>query len=87
MREAIKLDPDHADAHATLGAVLSIKGDLAGSEREFREAMDSAGAAKALSAALRLKPTHTDARPQLTAAMSGLKPKQRSAGGTKASFI
>jgi tetratricopeptide (TPR) repeat protein len=56
LREAIRLNPNHADAHFTLGVELYTSGDLAGGIVELREAV-------------RLKPHHADARYHLARAL------------------
>ncbi|HEY3197044.1 MAG TPA: tetratricopeptide repeat protein [Nitrospirales bacterium] len=56
LREAIRLNPNHADAHFTLGVELYTSGDVAGGIVELREAV-------------RLKPHHADARYHLAKAL------------------
>ena len=48
----MKLEPDAPDVHNDLGTLLAQSGDLAGAEREFREAV-------------RLKPDYAEARSNL----------------------
>jgi TPR repeat protein len=62
LREAIRLNPNHADAHFALGVELYTSGDLTGGILELREA-------------IRLKAHHADARYHL--AMALLKQRDR----------
>ena len=36
---AVRLDPDHADAHNNLGSAYFLMGDRASAEREYRTAL------------------------------------------------
>ena len=56
-QEAIRLKPDHADAHYNLGLLLGKKGQMEQAIRQFQEA-------------LRLKPDHAHARQYLDAALA-----------------
>ena len=53
LKEAIRLDPEFAEAHYTLGEVLEEIGRTARAIRSFREAV-------------RIDPNHSEARKRLT---------------------
>jgi len=57
LREAIRLDPNHARAHLALGVLLYTSGDIAGGLVELREAV-------------RLKPNNAEARYHLARALT-----------------
>jgi Tfp pilus assembly protein PilF len=57
LREAIRLDPNYASAHLTLGILLYTSGDIAGGLAELREAV-------------RLKPNNAEARYHLALALT-----------------
>ena len=58
-RTAIRLQPDHADAHSNLGCALQAKDDLDGAITEWRTA-------------LHLQPDHADAQRNLDIALMAL---------------
>ena len=55
--EAIRLNPDHANAHYNLGLALAVKGQTDEAIQQFQEA-------------LRLKPDYADARKKLDAVLA-----------------